>query len=243
MMEIHKLEQADLKPDNGLRAKRLLPWPDLNVCNEFYELAGAKFSTSRNHLVLGVDLLDRVPRDLVRFHLCHTAPECQRTNFTESELRERTGRLLVGPWNVLADALSALSSNDTGAALPTDAEGRRRAAALAERFALCYEMRRFSVRQVAELIATHVDRLATAAWAAVREPASAGNVFLEVRTLLAHAAPVLVDVAAELADNGVDIDPCRPLADAVRAFRLPPLPDARAPHDSPAPTAMLETLS
>ena len=31
MMEIHKLEQADLKPDNGLRAKRLLPWPDLNA--------------------------------------------------------------------------------------------------------------------------------------------------------------------------------------------------------------------
>ncbi|MDL4774177.1 MULTISPECIES: cupin domain-containing protein [Thermomonosporaceae] len=30
-MEIHWLDRADLKPDNGLRAKRLLPWPGLNA--------------------------------------------------------------------------------------------------------------------------------------------------------------------------------------------------------------------
>jgi mannose-6-phosphate isomerase-like protein (cupin superfamily) len=31
MMEIRKLDQTDLKPDNGLVAKRLMPWPSLNA--------------------------------------------------------------------------------------------------------------------------------------------------------------------------------------------------------------------
>ena len=31
--------------------------PESNVCNEFYDLDGAKFSTSRNHLIRGADLL------------------------------------------------------------------------------------------------------------------------------------------------------------------------------------------
>lgn len=30
-MEIRKLRHDELQPDNGLRAKRLLPWPDLNA--------------------------------------------------------------------------------------------------------------------------------------------------------------------------------------------------------------------
>ena len=31
MMEIRKLDRAGLKPDNGLMAQRLLPWPVLNA--------------------------------------------------------------------------------------------------------------------------------------------------------------------------------------------------------------------
>jgi quercetin dioxygenase-like cupin family protein len=30
-MEIHQLDRANLKPDNGLIAQRLLPWPALNA--------------------------------------------------------------------------------------------------------------------------------------------------------------------------------------------------------------------
>lgn len=30
-MEIHSLSRDDLKPDNGLRAQRLMPWPALNA--------------------------------------------------------------------------------------------------------------------------------------------------------------------------------------------------------------------
>jgi len=31
MMEIRKFDRAELEPDNGLSARRLLPWPDLNA--------------------------------------------------------------------------------------------------------------------------------------------------------------------------------------------------------------------
>lgn len=31
MMEIRKFDRANLLPDNGLAAQRLLPWPDLNA--------------------------------------------------------------------------------------------------------------------------------------------------------------------------------------------------------------------
>ncbi|WP_199749102.1 cupin domain-containing protein [Amycolatopsis sp. WAC 01376] len=31
MMEIRRLDPANLKPDNGLAATRLLPWPELNA--------------------------------------------------------------------------------------------------------------------------------------------------------------------------------------------------------------------
>lgn len=31
MMEIRKFDRADLQPDNGLTAQRLLPWPALNA--------------------------------------------------------------------------------------------------------------------------------------------------------------------------------------------------------------------
>ncbi len=48
--------------------------PAANVCNEFYELEGSKFSTSRNHLMRGGELLAELPRDLVRFYLAMTAP-------------------------------------------------------------------------------------------------------------------------------------------------------------------------
>lgn len=220
--------------------------PTRHVCNEFYELAGDKFSTSRNHLILGIDLLGRMPRDLVRYHLCATAPETQRANFTEAELAERAGRLLVEPWNLLADAMSVLSAGEPGTPVPTSAAGRRRAAAMAQRFGSAYAPGRFSPRQVGTLLTTHVDRLAALAAAACREPALAGDVFLEVRALVAQTAPVLVDVAARLVDAGVDLDPGTAPAAAVLPFRLPRLADPREREDAPnlaGSTAMLETTA
>lgn len=203
--------------------------PAANVCNEFYDLDGEKFSTSRGHLIRGVDLVADVPRDLVRCYLALTAPERRRTNFNRRELDSVTARRVVGPWNALADALSlALAGVDAGP-LPVTAAGRARAAKLRERFRHCYELADFSPARAAETVLGALDRLRRAAEALDQgHPAiTAGDLLLEIRTLLAGAAPILVDVAAQAAADGVDLRPDGEPPAAIAAFRLPKLPAGR----------------
>jgi methionyl-tRNA synthetase len=201
-----------------------------NVCNEFYELSGSKFSTSRNHLVWTRDLLADVPRDLVRFHLALTGPEQQRTSFDLAALREVADRRLVGPWNLLRENLARLTAGVLE--LPTTPAGRRRASAMAARFAGCYALDSFSPSRAAETLAEHVQRLAVATSATAPAPAGAalGDLLLQVRTLVAGAAPVLVDATAA---TGLPLT-FEVTATAVTAFALPELP-ARVPALTTAP--------
>jgi len=194
--------------------------PAGNVCNEFYELAGEKFSTSRNHLISAGDLLAEVPRDLVRFYLALTSPEHQRTNFDRAALDDVTRRRLVTPWNALADAL-ALATAGAGPVLTTSAAGRRRAAVMARRFGLCYELGDYSLTRAAETIVGQLVRLAAAA----ASPDRLGDLLLEVRTLLAYAAPILIDAADRATGAGVDLRLAATGADLVPVFDLPRLPD------------------
>lgn len=176
--------------------------PESNVCNEFYDLAGEKFSTSRNHLIRGSDLLAEIPRDLVRCYLALTAPEFQRTNFSADALRAVISRRLVEPWNDLADAIAlALMGVDRHAPVPTTPEGRHRAAAMAGRLRLCYELAHFSAARAAETILTQLARLRTMADSGVE----LGDLLLETRTLLAYAAPILVDAAHAAQQAGIEL--------------------------------------
>ena len=72
--------------------------PEALVSNEFYRLDGLKFSTSRNHRILGRDLLAEAPRDAVRFYLASTCPEREETNFTREEFAETCRRELTDGW-------------------------------------------------------------------------------------------------------------------------------------------------
>lgn len=57
--------------------------PEAMVCNEFYELGSAKFSTGRRHAIWGRDLAGGGLRaDPLRLHLAATRPEGRRTSFT-----------------------------------------------------------------------------------------------------------------------------------------------------------------
>jgi methionyl-tRNA synthetase len=205
--------------------------PAANVCNEFYELAGEKFSTSRNHLVRGAELLTEVPRDLVRCYLALTGPECQRTNFDRTALREVITQRLVRPWNALAEAASrALAGADTSRPLPVTSAGRARATVLRERFRLCYELADFSPARAAETVLSNLGRLRASAEAATQAEVELGDLLLELRTLLAGAAPILVDAAARAEADGVDLRFDLRLdaePEAIDAFRLPTLPPVR----------------
>lgn len=188
--------------------------PESNVVNEFYDLRGSKFSTSRGHLIWSADLLAEVPRDLVRFYLALTAPEFQRTNFELDELHEVTARRLVEPWNRLAAAMPRPGLDP----LPVSELGMARAAATAERFGRCYRLEGFSPARAADTIASRLEALASAAGSM-----APGDLLAEVRVLLAHAAPILIDVAAAAEAAGVDLGIGGEQPTEIRPFQLPRL--------------------
>ncbi|PRY37784.1 class I tRNA ligase family protein [Umezawaea tangerina] len=215
--------------------------PDANVCNEFYDLDGEKFSTSRNHLIWSADLLAEVPRDLVRFFLALTAPEYQRTNFSRDAMHGVTTRRLVEPWNALSEALTlGLVALDTAAPLPTTEVGRRRAAAMLERFRLCYELPNFSLGRAAETVLTQLDRLRRSAdsldlSANGSAPVRPGDLLLEIRTLLSCVAPIMVEVTDALVAEGVDLRITGDQPHEIAPFRFPRLPNtADTPERTPA---------
>ncbi|MBW4718025.1 class I tRNA ligase family protein [Saccharothrix obliqua] len=163
--------------------------PHRFVTNEFYELDNQKFSTSRGHVVRGRDLLGKVSRDLVRFHLAATSPEHQRTNFSLDALATVTETRLVAPWNAVADTASRWA--DRGP-FPVSDRSHAVAARVVARFAATYELRHFSLNRAAELVAEQLGRLAR--WEVTE--ADAGDFWHEVEVFLRCAAPILVDLAA-----------------------------------------------
>jgi methionyl-tRNA synthetase len=210
--------------------------PDSIVCNEFYELENEKFSTSRNHVVWTRDLLREAPRDSVRFYLALTAPEHSRTNFSRAALDKIARTRLVEPWNALAsgveEAVAVLDAER--AMLPVSAAGRDRAAVVVDRFATCYELSGYSLTRAADLVVQHTARLRDEVSELAHGPAAVdrdaarcrlGDLVGELRTLIAAASPVLIDLANACALVG-GLDGC--LTDGVsrqvvRAFAVPRL--------------------
>jgi methionyl-tRNA synthetase len=208
--------------------------PEWIMTNEFYELESEKFSTSKGHVVSVQDLLREVPRDVGRLYLALTAPEYQRTTFSRAGLDKVAEGRLTGPWNRLAGMLGKAVANARSgeAPLPVSAAGRGRAEAMRARFDTCYEMPGYSLNQSADTICVQISRLARHAArldgrGIEEEPEAWGDLFLEVRALLALAAPILIDLgeAARRADgfDGVLAPGAFDVAE-VRPFTPPLLP-------------------
>ena len=192
--------------------------PTANVCNEFYELEGSKFSTSRNHLMRGGELLAELPRDLVRFYLAMTAPEQRRTNFTLDGMHELTRRRLVEPWNALADRVDALVERADAASLRTTATGRGRATEMIQRLRQCYQLPAFSMTRAAQTIAGELVRLGC-----TEASTAPGDLLLAARTLAAGAAPILVDLAEQVNAGGLELGFVGQPPEAMPATPLPRL--------------------
>lgn len=193
--------------------------PAQYVTNEFYELANEKFSTSRGHVVSGRELAAEVPRDLIRFHLCATSPEFQRTDFTHEALLRVSESRLTGPWNRVAVVVDEWVDHGP---LPVSDDARRTALRMVERFADGYELRRFSLTAAASTLAEQLARLDRLAAAVTAE--TAGDLCHQVDVFLRCAAPILIDLAAAaLPDTTL---PGHLDADAVVPKRLPRLAGA-----------------
>lgn len=174
--------------------------PEWVLTNEFYELESEKFSTSKRHVLSVQELLAELPRDPARLYLALTAPEYQRTTFSRAGLAKVTRERLVEPWNRLAELLAKAAANGPGTILPVSDTGRERAATMLERFDFHYEMPNYSLNRCAEAILTQIGRLVRLAESMqdrglAEEPAAWGDLFLQVRALLALSAPILIDLA------------------------------------------------
>ena len=71
--------------------------------NEFLNLEGDKFSTSRNWAVWMLDYLERYDPDPLRYYLTTNAPEQRDTEFTWADFIARNNNELVATWGNLAN--------------------------------------------------------------------------------------------------------------------------------------------
>ncbi|MET9276260.1 class I tRNA ligase family protein [Kribbella sp. NPDC003557] len=184
-------------------------WPESIINNEFYELESSKFSTSKGHVLTPEELLEEVPRDVARLYLALTAPEYQRSTFSRAGLDKMAEDRLVGPWNQLAGILAKAVANAGGdsARLPVSADARQRVALMRDRFDLGYEMPTFNLNRSADTVLVHIDRLRRHAvtldgTGLDEQPEAWGDLFCEVKALLAVASPILVDLASAAAEAG-----------------------------------------
>lgn len=185
-------------------------WPESIINNEFYELESSKFSTSKGHVLTPQALLEEVPRDVARLYLALTAPEYQRSTFSRAGLDKMAEERLIGPWNQLAGVLAKAVANAGGdsARLPVSQTARGRVVAMLERFDLTYEMPTFNLNRAADTVLVHVDRLRRRAVALDgigldEQPEDWGDLFCEVKALLALASPLLIDLVAAAQEAGV----------------------------------------
>ncbi|MCW2879840.1 MAG: Methionyl-tRNA synthetase-related protein [Sphaerisporangium sp.] len=206
--------------------------PDAIISNEFYELENAKFSTSLGHVLYTGDLLDEVPRDLIRFYLALSCPEHQQTNFSREALTKVTEERLVRPWNRLAGVLAKAAAEagaEAGGTLAVSGEARRRAEAVLARFRTCYELPGYSLTRAANLVVAQLNRLLATARRLEGAGAGAeglGDLFFEVRVLVSGASPILIDLAEAAAEEGgfsCGFDAGTSAVSEVAPFALPPL--------------------
>ncbi|WP_457028557.1 class I tRNA ligase family protein [Kitasatospora sp. P5_F3] len=184
------------------------------VTNEFYELDSDKFSTSRGHVVTGRQLAAEVPRDLIRYYLAATAPDCQRTNFTRASMDQVCQQRLVEPWNRVAEKAEQFVGLGE---LPVSERSRQAGKLMVERFAASFGPRRFSLTGAAFTLTEQLGRLDRRQVTA----RDAGDFWHELDLFLRCAAPLLVDLAAAgLVETAI---PAEPQARSVRPRPLPRL--------------------
>lgn len=160
--------------------------PAAIVTNEFYHLDGAKFSTSRRHLVWARDLVGKYGADNVRFHLALDNPEHQPANFTEADFLDTVRTRLHQPLQSIAAALAPHTGRPVTAGPRTELLLDR----YRDRMRRAYTLETFSMWQAAETTANLLALLAA------RAPDDPGLAAAGLRAAAEHAAPLVPGLAA-----------------------------------------------
>jgi methionyl-tRNA synthetase len=86
--------------------------PDIDYhYNEFYLLDSKKFSTSRRHAIWGKEMLTPESVDAVRYYLCLTRPEQERTNFQVDAYKAELRHTLINEWQSWLQDLGQRTAN------------------------------------------------------------------------------------------------------------------------------------
>lgn len=89
-----------------------LELPTNIVSSEFLNMDGKQFSSSRNHVVLVRDMLEKYQTDALRFYIAIAGPENHDTNFTFEDFYKRVNEELVANWgNLISRSLTLVSKN------------------------------------------------------------------------------------------------------------------------------------
>jgi len=165
------------------------------VTNQYFLLAGRKFSTSKGDVRWARDYLESVGRDRARFVLSLTSPELQQSEFTEQVAASTLRTRFDEPLAVVGAGLAALVGRRID--VPSSPWWNVALAASVGRFTAAYDLDDFSIRRAAEALAQHLevlkiglDQLGEA------DVAGALRFLWALRTL---AWPVTPDLAAEVA--------------------------------------------
>ena len=90
--------------------------------NEFMNIEGQQFSTSRNWAVWLPDLLERYQADAVRFYVARTMPERQDSDFSWDGFLARVNNELLAAWGNLVNRMLGFAWKRFDGAVPTYAE-------------------------------------------------------------------------------------------------------------------------
>ncbi|MCL4121443.1 UNVERIFIED_CONTAM: hypothetical protein GTU68_045607 [Idotea baltica] len=101
--------------------------PELNLpfdvpANQFLNIAGEKFSTSRGLAVWLLDVLDKFDADSVRFYLTSIMPETKDANFSWDEFFTRNNGELVAAWGNLVNRVFGFAHKRYDAIIPQPQE-------------------------------------------------------------------------------------------------------------------------
>jgi methionyl-tRNA synthetase len=128
---------------------------DYVLTNYFYNLQGAKFSTSRRHVIWATDIVGKTPAssDAVRGFLARESPEHETTNFDVSEFIAFVSGQLAGQWQSRIDrareTLLTAAPNDLVGA-PLELQSRLEAAMTA--FDRAFRLDDFSARAAGSIL-------------------------------------------------------------------------------------------
>ncbi|PVG81329.1 methionine--tRNA ligase [Nocardioides gansuensis] len=84
------------------------------VSSEFMTMESRQFSTSRGHVILVRDVLERYGPDPLRYFICAAGPETSDADFTWAEFVQRNNSELVAGWGNLVNRTATMVAKNFG---------------------------------------------------------------------------------------------------------------------------------